>query len=152
MSLPRIAVIHGPNLNLLGSRETSIYGVHSIDEIDQSIRRESARLGMEVSIFQSNSEGRIVDAIQDAGRNSDAIIINPAAYTHTSIAIRDALIACNLPVFEVHISNIYRREPFRHRSLISDIASGCIIGCSTFGYILAVHAAHNLITKKGSLP
>jgi 3-dehydroquinate dehydratase-2 len=135
----KILVIHGPNLNLLGMREKGIYGEVSFEELNSRIRTLCSELFVEVEIVQSNGEGRIVDAIQGIGY--DVLIINPAAYTHTSIAIRDAIAAVGKPAIEVHISNIYKREEFRHRSFISGVAVGQISGLGTEGYLLAVRAA-----------
>ncbi|MEJ2695099.1 MAG: type II 3-dehydroquinate dehydratase [Candidatus Sulfobium sp.] len=135
----KILVIHGPNLNLLGSREKGIYGEGSLEQLDSRIRSLCSELSVEVEIVQSNSEGGIVDAIQNLA--CDVLIINPAAYTHTSIAIRDAVVAVGKPAIEVHISNIYKREEFRHRSFISGVATGQISGLGAEGYLLAVRAA-----------
>lgn len=139
----KIIVIHGPNLNLLGTRETGIYGAATLDDVNQGIRTLCEELGLGVEIFQSNSEGEIVDAIQQ--REYDVVIINPAAYTHTSVAIRDAIAAVGKPAIEVHISNIYKREDFRHKSFISGVATGQICGLGVEGYLLAVRAAQKLI-------
>jgi 3-dehydroquinate dehydratase-2 len=141
----KILVIHGPNLNLLGRRETGIYGRVSLDDVNSKIQGLCSELGMEVEVFQSNSEGGIVDAIQ--GKAYDVLIINPAAYTHTSVAIRDAIAAVGKPAIEVHISNIYAREEFRHRSFISSVATGQISGLGVEGYLLAVRAAQNIPLK-----
>jgi 3-dehydroquinate dehydratase-2 len=135
-----IRVIHGPNLNMLGTREPDIYGRTTLADIDTLLKVEGERLGVEVSSFQSNSEGAIVDHIQSIMGNADGLIINPAAYTHNSVAIRDALLTLGLPIVEVHISNIHRREAFRHRSLIADIVTGQIIGLGVKGYFLALRA------------
>lgn len=141
----KILVVHGPNLNLLGSREKGVYGEVSLDELDSRIRGLCSELDVEVDIVQSNGEGLIVDAIQ---KNSyDVLIINPAAYTHTSVAIRDAIAAVGKPAIEVHISNIYKREEFRHRSFISGVATGQISGLGTEGYLLAVRAATKITGK-----
>ncbi len=138
-------VIHGPNLNLLGSREPEIYGRTTLKDIDGHLKKLGADLRISVATFQSNSEGALVDRIQQARGRVDVILINPAGYTHTSVAIRDALSAVGLPVIEVHLSNVYRRERFRHRSLIADIAAGRIIGFGADGYYLALNAVRNLI-------
>lgn len=140
----KILVIHGPNLNLLGSREADVYGKVTLAEINRRIKKLAAELGMKADTLQSNSEGAIVDAIQS--RKYDVLIINPAAYTHTSVAIRDAIAAVNRPTIEVHISNIYRREEFRHTSFVSGVATGQISGLGIDGYLLAVRAAKELIT------
>ncbi|MEJ2684255.1 MAG: type II 3-dehydroquinate dehydratase [Candidatus Sulfobium sp.] len=141
----RILVIHGPNLNLLGTREKGIYGEISLETLNGRIRALCAELSAEVDIVQSNGEGRIVDAIQENAY--DVLIINPAAYTHTSVAIRDAIAAVGKPSIEVHISNIYKREKFRHRSFISAVATGQISGLGTEGYLLAVRAAVKIAGK-----
>ena len=134
----KILVIHGPNLNMLGQREPEIYGDQSLDEINAQLLKLGEKLGMEIDTFQSNHEGEIVDRIQLAVGSCDGILINPAAYTHTSIAIRDALSLMDIPVIEIHLSNIYKREPFRHKSLIADIAAARISGFGAQGYLLAL--------------
>ncbi|UCE78051.1 MAG: type II 3-dehydroquinate dehydratase [Nitrospiraceae bacterium] len=141
----KILVLHGPNLNLLGNREIEQYGSVSLDELNKQIYRLAQELGMMAEIIQSNSEGELVNAIQE--REYDFLIINPAAYTHTSIAIRDALSAVGKPAIEVHISNIYKREEFRHKSLVSEVVKGQISGLGTDGYLLALRAAHNILSK-----
>lgn len=141
----KILVIHGPNLNLLGSRETGIYGLVSIGDLNRQILSLCSELSIEAEVFQSNSEGGIVDAIQ--GKDYDLLIINPAAYTHTSIAIRDAITAVGRPAIEVHISNIYKREDFRKISFIAGVATGQISGLGADGYLLAVRAARNILSK-----
>lgn len=138
----RILVLHGPNLNLLGTREQTIYGSESLDSIDAALSRLSEDLGIEVDIRQSNSEGELIGWIQDSKTGYQGIIINPAAYTHTSIAIRDALTAVGLPTVEVHLSNIHRREPFRHHSHIAGVALGQICGLGPAGYLLALRGLH----------
>lgn len=144
----RIAVIHGPNLNLLGLREPEVYGSHTLEEIDEALRALAAELGVEVRISQHNGEGEIVEAIHACLDWADAIIINPAAYTHYSIAIRDALQAVRLPVIEVHLSNIHAREPFRHHSVVAPIAYGVIAGFGIDSYLLALRAAKNIVQKR----
>jgi 3-dehydroquinate dehydratase-2 len=141
----KVLVIHGPNLNLLGLRETSIYGIKSLEEINDDIRSLAAELRLEVEIIQLNSEGEIINAIQTG--DYDALIINPAAYTHTSIAIRDALLAVGKPSIEVHLSNIYRREEFRRKSLMADVAVGQISGFGPVSYLLALRAAKSILSK-----
>jgi 3-dehydroquinate dehydratase II len=140
-----VLVINGPNLNLLGTREPEIYGRTTLDDINRSLFALAAELGIRLEVFQSNSEGALVDRIQQARSNADVIIINPAAYTHTSIAIRDALIAIEAPVIEVHLSNVYKREPFRHHSTIADVAEGRLMGFGAEGYLLALRAAARMI-------
>jgi 3-dehydroquinate dehydratase-2 len=141
----KILVIHGPNLNMLGSREASIYGHATLTEVNTQILDLSQSLDMDAEVFQSNSEGSIVDAIQS--REYDVLIINPAAYTHTSVAIRDAIAAVGKPAIEVHISNIYKREEFRKKSYISGVATGQISGLGTEGYLLAVRAAKKIVLQ-----
>jgi 3-dehydroquinate dehydratase II len=139
----KILVIHGPNLNLLGTREPDVYGCTTLDEINQRIVELSKELGIEAETFQSNSEGAIVDAIQKKTYN--LLIINPAAYTHTSIAIRDAIAAVGRPAIEVHISNIHKREDFRRTSYIAGVATGQISGLGVEGYLLAVRASQKIL-------
>ena len=141
----RILVIHGPNLNMLGRREPEIYGHQSLDEINAGLLSLGEKLGLEIETFQSNHEGEIVERIQQAVGSCDGILINPAAYTHTSIAIRDALSLLDIPVVEIHLSNIYKREPFRHDSLIADIAAARIAGFGAQGYLLALKGLAGLI-------
>ncbi len=140
----KVLVIHGPNLNLLGLREPDVYGRTTLAEIDAGLAALGRDLGIEVESFQSNHEGAIVERIQQAGlgpQRPAAIIINPAAYTHTSVAIRDALLGVGIPAIEIHLTNTHRREPFRRRSLISDIAVGVIAGFGAESYRLALRAA-----------
>lgn len=141
----KILVIHGPNLNLLGSREPEVYGSVSLEDLNVRIHTLCSDLGIEAEIIQSNSEGAIVDAVQ--GKRYDLLIINPAAYTHTSIAIRDAISAVGKPAIEVHISNIYKREKFREKSFISGVAVGQISGLGVEGYLLAVRAAQKILSQ-----
>ncbi|NQT89856.1 MAG: type II 3-dehydroquinate dehydratase [Candidatus Omnitrophica bacterium] len=144
--MKKILVIHGPNLNLLGKREIDIYGKTGLDEINSSLEKEAGALGVEVDLFQSNHEGEIVQKLQDAKQSGfSAVLINPAAYTHTSVAIRDAISAIEIPAVEVHLSNIYAREEFRHTSLIAPVASGQISGFGPRSYILGLQAAAGLI-------
>lgn len=135
----QILVLHGPNLNLLGSREPGVYGSQTLAQIDTDLAELAAKAGFELESYQSNHEGALVDRIQAAGRDGCRfIIINPAAYTHTSVAMRDALAAVGLPFVEVHLSNIHRREPFRHHSYFSALAEGVICGLGAQGYRLAL--------------
>jgi 3-dehydroquinate dehydratase II len=141
---PAVLVIHGPNLNLLGEREPGIYGRVRLGEIDRRLREVGKELGMTVETFQSNSEGAIIDRIQEARGQIDVLLINPGGYTHTSIAIRDAILALAVPVIEVHLSNVYRREPMRRHSTIADIVDGRIMGFGAESYLLALRAARGL--------
>ena len=143
--MKKVLVIHGPNLNLLGTREPETYGNRTLADIDKALVERGQSLGLEVETFQSNHEGDIVDKIQAATKNCHGLIINPAAYTHTSIAIRDALLVLDIPVIEVHLSNIYKREPFRQQSIISDVVTGKIIGLGHHGYLIALDAVARLI-------
>ena len=136
-----ILILHGPNLNLLGTREKSMYGSMSLKEINATIEELAREEGVRVDIRQSNVEGELVTWIQDAKSRFDAIIINPAGYTHTSVAIRDAIVAVEIPTVEVHLTNIYKREPFRHRSYIAGVAVGQISGFGPTGYLLGIRAA-----------
>ena len=139
--MKKILVLHGPNLNLLGLREPAVYGHTSLQQLNQQLQQQAADAGFTLSARQSNSEGELIEAIHAAyADKTDYLIINPAAYTHTSIAMRDALLAVNIPFIEVHISNIYTRESFRHHSYFSDIAQGVISGLGTNGYRLALQA------------
>lgn len=143
--LPTVLVINGPNLNLLGTREPEIYGHSTLDDINRELIALGSELGIRVDSFQSNSEGVLVDRIQQARGNIDLVIINPAAYTHTSVAIRDALVAIETPAIEVHLSNVYKRETFRHHSTIADVVEARLMGFGAEGYLLALRAAATLI-------
>ena len=145
----KIIIINGPNLNLLGEREQSQYGSITFDKLKENCLSKSKELGLITEFTQSNIEGDIVNSIQDARKKFDGIIINAAAFTHTSIAIRDALSIFKKPIIELHISNIYKREEFRHKSLISGICTGIICGLGTNGYILAINAMQELL-KNGN--
>ena len=145
--MKKILIIHGPNLNLLGIREPETYGNRTLVDIDKSLVERGRALGLEVETFQSNHEGDIVDKIQAATEGCHGLVINPAAYTHTSIAIRDALLILDIPVIEVHLSNVYKRESFRHQSMISDVVTGKIIGLGHHGYLLALEAVDKLISE-----
>lgn len=141
-------VIHGPNLNLLGVREPGIYGVDTLETINQLLRELAMELGGTVTIIQSNHEGVLVDAIQSAPGTANGILINPAAYTHTSVAIRDALAAVGLPTVEVHLSNIHRREDFRRHSYIAPVAAGQISGFGRHSYLLGLRALFTLVINR----
>ena len=143
----KIIIINGPNINLLGEREQSQYGSISFDKLKENCIDKSKELGLEVEFAQSNIEGEIVNLIQESRKKYDGIIINAAAFTHTSVAIRDALDIFKKPIIEVHISNIYKREEFRQKSLISDIVTGGIFGLGTDGYILAIISMQKLLKK-----
>tara|TARA_Y100000589_G_C26848095_1_gene504794 strand:- start:204 stop:644 length:441 start_codon:yes stop_codon:yes gene_type:complete len=141
-----ILVLHGPNLNLLGVREPDLYGNYTLEEVNDRLQKAADERDWKLSFFQSNHEGEIVDAIQKAFQDkTDGILINPAAYTHTSVAIRDALLSVEIPTVEVHLSNIYRREAFRHHSYISDVAIGQISGFGIDSYLLGLQALGNYI-------
>jgi len=141
----KILVIHGPNLNMLGQREPEIYGHESLAEINARLKEKGEELGVDVETFQSNHEGAIVDKIQQAVDIVHGVVINPAAYTHTSIAIRDALAMLDIPLVEIHLSNIYRREPFRHQSMIADIVAARIVGFGSHGYTLALEGVVGML-------
>lgn len=138
--MPRILVLHGPNLNLLGTREPEIYGSTTLDDINGMIAERAAEAGIETAFYQSNHEGDLVDAIQQASHKFDFIIFNAAAFTHYSIAIRDAIAAIDVPVIEVHISNIHQREEFRHTSVLAPVAMGQICGLGVESYLAALEA------------
>lgn len=140
MPQQHIHVLNGPNLNLLGTRQPEIYGHDTLADIEQLCRDTAAAFELGITFAQSNHEGAIVDAIQLAREDALAIVINPAAYTHTSVAIRDALASCDCPIYEVHISNVHKREAFRHHSYVSDVATGVIAGLGIQGYAAAITA------------
>ncbi len=147
--MPIITVLNGPNLNLLGVREPGHYGNKSLTEIENSIKSKAIALGHQLDFFQSNAEHEIVGMIHNAYQNHvDFIIINPAAFTHTSVAIRDALLATKIPFIEVHLSNVHARESFRNHSYFSDIAVGVICGLGATGYELALQAAHQILAER----
>ena len=143
--MKKIIIINGPNLNLLGEREQSQYGKITFNDLENICLNESKKIGVKVDFFQSNIEGEIVTKIQNARKEFGGIIINAAGYTHTSVSIRDALDIFKKPIIELHISNIYKREEFRQKSLISGIVNGIICGLGSNGYILAINAMHDLL-------
>ena len=144
----KIIIINGPNLNLLGEREQSQYGSITFEKLKENCIQKSKDLNLSLEFAQSNVEGELVDLIQDARNKFDGIIINAAAFTHTSVAIRDALDIFKKPIIELHISNIYKREDFRKKSLVSDIVTGIICGLGTNGYILAINSMHEMLKNE----
>jgi len=143
----KVLVIHGPNLNMLGKREPEQYGTSTLDEINMDLKNHGQEIGLEVDFFQSNHEGAIVEKIQESRDAYAGLIINPAGYSHSSVAIRDAILLLNVPVIEIHLSNIYKREAFRHHSLLSDVVFGQITGFGAQGYIMALDAIVGLINQ-----
>ncbi len=144
----KIIIVNGPNLNLLGEREQSQYGSTTFDQLKENCLKEANKIGIELEFAQSNIEGELVNLIQDARKKFDGMIINAAGFTHTSVAIRDALDLFKKPIIELHISNIYKREEFRHKSLISDIATGGIFGLGVDGYILAIISIEKILKNE----
>jgi 3-dehydroquinate dehydratase II len=147
MAKKKILVLNGPNLNLLGKRQPEIYGTLTLAQIEQRIRALAKELGIQIEVRQSNSEGELVTWIQEAANKFGAIVINPAAYTHTSLAMRDAVSAVGIPTVEIHISNIHKREPFRHHSFIAEVAVGQIAGFGVDSYLLGLRAAADLVQE-----
>ena len=145
----KILIINGPNLNLLGKREENHYGKTTFEDLKKECEIYSKNKDIELTFKQTNIEGEIVSLIQESNKKNDGLIINAAGYTHTSVAIRDALVVFKKPIIELHISNIYKREEFRHKSMISDVVTGIICGLGTNGYILAINAMHELL-KNGN--
>jgi 3-dehydroquinate dehydratase II len=145
----KILIVNGPNLNLLGMREPDVYGGETLDAVMRRATERGAELGMEVETFQSNEEGALVTRIGACAGCVDGIVINPAAYTHTSVALRDAIRACGVPCVEVHLSNIQAREPFRHTSLTAGVCVGQIAGFGAAGYLLALDALAGILSEKG---
>ena len=142
---PKILVLNGPNLNILGAREPDVYGHETMAEIEAACAKRASALGLTVEFRQSNSEGELVDWIQEARNGFAGLIVNAGAYTHTSVALLDALLACDVPVIEVHLSNIFQREDFRHHSYVSKAARGLICGFGGFGYEMALDAAARML-------
>ena len=147
MAKKKVLILNGPNLNLLGKRQPEIYGTLTLTQIEQQVRALAKDLGVEIEFRQSNSEGELVTWIQQAANRFGAVVINPAAYTHTGLALRDAISAVGLPTVEIHISNIHKREPFRHHSFIAEVAVGQIAGFGVESYLLGLRAAANLIQE-----
>jgi 3-dehydroquinate dehydratase-2 len=145
---PAILILNGPNLNLLGTRQPEIYGRASLADVEKSCRRRAGELGLALEFRQSNHEGELIDWIQQARGKMAGIVINPAGYSHSSVALLDALVACELPVIEVHLSNIFKREAFRHHSFVSEAARGVICGLGPRGYLLALDALADIIAAK----
>lgn len=146
----KILVIHGPNLNLLGSREQEFYGRLTLPEINTQIRKMARKIKVEVEIFQSNDEGELITKIGEAKGNYQGLLINPAAYTHTSVALRDAILSAGIPTVEVHLSNIYCREEFRRHSFVSDIALGQVVGFGPDSYLLGLEGLVNYLRRKNT--
>lgn len=146
----KILVLHGPNLNLLGTREPEVYGSMTLEDINNKLIELGKELGTEITVFQSNHEGALIDALQEARTTVSGVIFNPGGYTHTSIALRDAISAIQIPVIEVHISNVYAREEFRHVSMISGVCKGKIVGLGWRSYLLGLRALVDLLAEKES--
>lgn len=146
--MSHLLLLNGPNLNLLGMREPEVYGATTLAEIEADLGQAAAALGHRLSCFQSNHEGALVDRVHQARGDVDFILLNPGAFTHTSVALRDALLGVAIPFIEVHLSNVYRREAFRHHSYFTDIAVGAIVGLGAGGYSLALQAAHQQLQNK----
>ena len=147
--MKRLMILNGPNLNMLGIREPHIYGTTTLEQIRKSCEQQAKQLKLQLSFHQSNHEGELVELIQSARTSADAIIINPAGYGHTSVAILDSSLACPIPVIEVHLSNIHRREPYRNHSYVSKGATGIIMGLGAQGYVRAVDAVADILSAKG---
>jgi 3-dehydroquinate dehydratase-2 len=147
--MSRFLLLNGPNLNLLGTREPDVYGATRLDDIEANCIEAAEELGHSLECFQSNAEHELVDRVQRAGRDGvDFILLNPGAFTHTSVALRDALLAVAIPFIEIHLSNTFAREAFRHQSYFSDVAAGCVIGLGALGYELALHAAAQHVAEE----
>lgn len=146
--MPEILVLHGPNLNLLGLREQEIYGSLTLEEIDRRLVEAGKGLGLQVRSYQTNSEGALIDALHNSRDWASGVVFNPGGYTHTSVALRDAVVAIDLPVIEVHISNVYAREEFRHRSLLSPVCAGKIVGFGWRSYLLGLQSIAYLLADE----
>ena len=144
----RIFVLNGPSLNLLGEREPDIYGAQTLGDVEKMCRERASELGHDVDFRQTNDEGQLIDWLQESRTSADGVVLNPAGLSHYSIALRDAVAACEMPVVEVHISNIYAREPFRQKSVISGVATGVISGLGAHGYVLALEAVARSLSLK----
>ncbi|MEO1202150.1 MAG: type II 3-dehydroquinate dehydratase [Pseudomonadota bacterium] len=149
--MAQLLLINGPNLNLLGTREPEVYGSATLEDIEARSKQVAAELDHTLTVFQSNAEHELIDRVQQAKRDgTDFIVLNPGGFTHTSVALRDALLSVEIPFIELHLSNIFAREAFRHNSYFSDISAGCIFGLGPFGYELALRAASNYLDGKGA--
>ncbi len=145
-----IYVIHGPNLNLLGKREPEVYGRLTMQDINQRLIEAGKGKGIQIECYQSNSEGALIDLLQQAGASADGVIFNPGGYTHTSVALRDAIAGISIPVVEVHLSNVYAREEFRHKSLLAPVCLGKITGFGWMSYLLALEALAEILEQAGA--
>lgn len=143
-----VHVLNGPNLNLLGTREVEVYGTETLADIEQRCQAAAGRLGLTILFAQTNGEGELVSLVQRAGREAAAVVLNAAAYTHTSLALQDALKMLGVPLVEIHLSNVYKREPIRHKSFVSPLATGVICGFGPFGYELALEAIARLVAPR----
>lgn len=146
--MQKVAVIHGPNLNMLGLREPEIYGTTDLEKLNQDLKKEADKLDLEIEIIQSNHEGEIVDFLHDNYQDLAGVIINPGGLTHTSVVLRDALASVRLPIIEVHISNIHRREEYRKKSITAEAAVGQITGLGVYGYLLALEALKDILRRE----
>ena len=150
--MEKILLLHGPNLNMLGKREPAVYGRQTLDEIVAAARALASELGVEIASYQSNLEGELVTRIQGAPNEFDAIVFNPGAYTHTSIALRDAVLAAGLPVVEVHLTNVHKREEFRHHSFLAGVVEGQVVGFGAESYLLGLRAAVSILRSRRPVP